>query len=350
MSLRVSTTYQHRQENAQIHGQVTVSIYVMLDWPLNRKCTWHSQKEFFNQTLIRRPLYSFPIMQQHRLGGYVIVRQSVGAHEGGHNWVYLRRHAENVLFAANLPWPLWLPLSKVISEDHQQVLKTYIASLFPGAQTVQDIFSTENGRIGARVEMRDTKALDAVLSQPKDHVYLPACERMRRIDDCAVDGTGTLTRWLRDYEAERDEKSVLAWSEAAMSTYETRERLTAEAKAKRERTGAKPDKDGFVTVTNGAPQMKLEDARALASQQSVRPSKMQRRQKQNAIIKVSKGIQKTGLYRWEREKVGALVQLRNKFRDDQKRVAAICKLKPFHASGKADLSKAGGNSHGTEKS
>lgn len=279
-------------------------------------------------------------MEYHRLGGFVILKQCTSPHKGGSNWLYLRRHSDNILFAGNLPWPLWLPLSKVISNDHQQKLKSQIATLFPGSQAIQNVFSTENGRIAVQIEMRDADTLNAVLSQPNDHVYLPACNRMRQIDGGAVDAMKTLTGWLRDHEADRNERTVTSWSEAAMRTYETRERLAAEVKAKRDKAGSKPDDDGFVTITNGAPQMKLEDARALVSKhQSARPRKTQWGRQRSASMKVPKGVQKTGFYRWERPNSGALVQLRNKFRDDQKRVVAIRNLKPLHATSDANSSK-----------
>lgn len=278
-------------------------------------------------------------MECHRLGGYVILEQSTSPHKGS-NWLYLRGHPDNILFAGNLPWPVWLPLSKVISNDHQQKLKRHIANLFPGSQAIRDVLPTENGRIAARIEMRDADKLNAVLSQPNDHVYLPACNRMRQIDGGAADAMGTLSSWLRDYEADRNESNVTSWSEAAMRTYETRERLAAEAKAKRDKAGSKPDEDGFVTVTNGAPQMKLEDARALISKhQGAGLRKTLRGRQRSASMKVPKGVQKTGLYRWERRNSDALVQLRNKFRDDQKRVVAIRNLKPLHQTRDANSSK-----------
>lgn len=280
-------------------------------------------------------------MQQHRFDSYVVLAQLTAAQKGNGNWIYLRRHSDNTLFAGNLQWPFWLPMTKTIGEDHQQALRPLIKNLFPGAKTVRDVFSTGNGRLAVRVEMCDADALNALLSHPDDHVYLPASESIRLMDNHAVSAMETLARWLRDHEADRDEKAVTTWSEAAMRTYETRERFAAEEKAKRDKKGSVPDEDGFVTVTNGAPQMKLKDAKTLVSnQRNGRRIKTVSAQRRNAVVGLSKEIVKTGPYRWQSQNMGTLVQLRDKFRDDQKRVAAIAKLKS-HAQGNPNLSNDG---------
>lgn len=284
-------------------------------------------------------------LKRREVGGFVAVADK-SCQPGTYNgWLYLRRQSDDILFIGNLPWPTWLPVASTISDDDQKRLQMHVSKLVPGAESVADVFSTGNIRLGMRAKMRDAKALDKVLAHPENHIYFTACSKMRAVadNDKSSDANATLARWLQEYDAERDEDAVTAWSNAAMRAYETRERLAAEAKARREKLASVPDADGFVTVTKGAPQMKLADVKAQNSSDpsTTRKSLKSSKRKRNALSSVTKGIEKTGIYRWERPNVSTLAELRDKFRGDQKRVAAIRGLKPlpgtdFHGPNSGD--------------
>lgn len=247
-------------------------------------------------------------------------------------WLYLRKHSTDKLFIGNLPWPIWVPFESAISDQQQTQLKAHMAKLIPAALSVESVFSTSNGRLAARVDMVDEHAVDQTLARPSDHVYLPARDQMHRFSSV---GSATMTngarqtgaamnplqRWLEEHEQARDVTAVTSWSNAAMKTFEEREKQEAEDKAKRDEKAAVPDEDGFITVTKGAPQMLAKEASQKLAGKGRYKSKTARNRK--SLLDVDKGIEKSGFYRWQRKNENALAHLRDKFRGDQKRVAAL---------------------------
>lgn len=264
------------------------------------------------------------VFQRREICGYVAIAHHKDC--GAKGWIYFRKHASDTLFVGNLPWPSWLPFERTISEDAAEKLKGLVKKLVPGALTVTDVFSTGNGRLAARVSMKDEGQVTQVLQKPWDHVYLAARDEMMNSeclsntsDDAVCE---VLERWLNELERERDSEAVRNWSDAAMRAFETRERLEKEAREMRAKKAAEPDEDGFVTVTNGPPQMKASEAAQTTSLGRGGKGKKSSR-KRKRLLDAGKGIEKTGFYRWQRENENSLLKLRDKFREDRKRVAAI---------------------------
>lgn len=264
-----------------------------------------------------------------RLCGYVAVTRRKGNEPSAEGWLYLRRHSESELFIGNLPAPLWLPSiyeqERLIPQEAQEKVKQTIKRMIPRAEAIGEVFSTGNGRLATRVTMCDGEdEISAVLKAPADHVYMEYWNELRGWymgTDTSDGRTGVLQTWLEEYEAERDEEKVIAWSNAAMKAYELREKRGAEEKARREKEGAIADEDGFVMVTSGAKQMKAAEAKVATVGKGTYKSKSGRNRKN--LLDVNKGIEKVGFYRWQRHKENGLVDLQKKFKEDQKRVAAI---------------------------
>lgn len=245
-------------------------------------------------------------------------------------YIYLRKQSPTKLFVANLPWPVWLPTTPAISPPDCEALQSHLSTLFPACVSVESVFPTGNGRLAARIDFAPGIVKD-VLARPSHHVYLPARDRMQtsRSADATAMPSGRqpalLRRWLKEHATSRDETAVKKWSHATMATYEQREKRMAEEKAKAKSEAGKPDEDGFILVTNGAPQMKANEAVLKGPLGRLRKGKYKSKSAKNrkSLLDVNKGIEKSGFYRWQRRNEHSLSELRSKFHSDQKRAAAV---------------------------
>lgn len=281
-------------------------------------------------TAARRPRAT-DALEVRRVCGYVAVRPTSGSCSEATGWLYLRKHSRMELFLGNMPQPDWFSvetLSKAVTRDElQERMKAIVKRMVPGADTVRDIFSTGNGRLATQIIMADGEAgVQDVLKSPSDNLYVD-WDQLRegtnageqRVRESVVD------RWIRDHDEARDENAVTAWSNAVMKAYEAREKKKAEEKERREKETAIPDEDGFVTVSNGAKQMKADEAMKIGTKGRTSKGHYKSKSSKNrkALLDAGKGIEKAGFYRWQRENKSALVELRNKFKEDRKRIAAI---------------------------
>lgn len=244
--------------------------------------------------------------------------------------IYLREHstAENELpklFIANLPWPPSIGFKRgmKLSDDQITNLKQLIKQIIPGSTAVTDVFPIgETPTLAARLTHSD---IDSVLTHPNDHVYLQGRDKLYG------DGDRNLVQnWVSEHEDERNVKSVQQWSDSTMKGYEAREKVEKEDKARKRLLAAVPDADGFVTVVGGGAQVRAKDL--IGKDGDVGKSGIGLRRKKgnkgqgSVVLESTKGIEKTGFYRWQRKNENALGELRNKFKDDRKRVAAIQRL------------------------
>lgn len=270
-------------------------------------------------------------LEVKRLCGYVAITPKNEDENRKQGWMYLRRHAETELFVGNLPRPSWFPRDYRreggIDEKLQKSVRRIVQMIVPAAERVGEVFSTGNGRLATRVSMKEgEEGVRRVLDAPQDHVYMEYWSDLR---DGGVKTKGEeesiVARWIREYEEERDEKKVLQWSNAAMKAYEDREKKLAAAKAKRTREGAVADEDGFVLVTDGGKQMKAAEAGVVGTKGRIGKGRYKSKSARNrkSLLDTSKGIEKSGFYRWQRESENELIDLQKKFRDDQKRISAI---------------------------
>lgn len=199
--------------------------------------------------------------------------------------------------------------------------------MVPGADAVGDIFSTGNGRLATRIAMkRGAAGVQEVLDAPSDHLYVDWDELRYGIDSAeVVKKESVVDRWIREYNEARDENAVSAWSNAAMKAFEAREKKKAEEQERREKEGAIPDEDGFMTVTHGPKQMKADDAQKIGIRGKIGKGHYKSKSSRNrkVLLDASKGIEKAGFYRWQRENKNSLIDLQHKFKEDQKRIAAI---------------------------
>lgn len=251
--------------------------------------------------------------------GYVAIRSNKKQ-----GWLYLRKHSDNGLFIGNMPTPDWFHPDKLAhretTEQQHARMKEIIQRMVPGADSVNKVFSTGNGRLAAHIKMKNTdRGAQEVLSNPRDHLYMQWEGQDERFDKQRQ--PNVVGRWLEKYKDERDERKVGKWANATMAGYEAREKAMELEKEQRTKEAAVPDADGFVTVTNGAKQMKAAEAVAVRVGRGHYKSKSARNRKN--LLDLSKGIEKSGFYRWQREKKNNVVELQKKFKDDQKRVAAI---------------------------
>lgn len=195
--------------------------------------------------------------------------------------------------------------------------------MFPTSESIGDLFSIGNASLACRIDIRDgEKGLESLLKNPSDYIYPQFWTEFQNGPEEEQTRT-VMERWVNDYEEARDEEKVIEWSNATMKTYELREKRKEEERIRREKEGDIPDEDGFVTVTSGAKQMKANEA-VLKKTKGFYKSKSSKNRRN--LLDVSKGIEKSGFYRWQRENENMLVDLQKKFRDDQKRVAAIARL------------------------
>lgn len=260
-------------------------------------------------------------LEVRHIHGYVAVRPR--GSKGTAGWLYLRKHSKTQLFIGNLPQPHWFARGQssklTASEDIQTRIKSVIKFMLPSAETVGEVFSTGNGRIAARIVMKDGESgVDKVLEQPGEYLDVEWERLVEGVDrGGGIVREGVVQRWLREYEEERDEGRVRRWSEAAMKAFEVRERARKEEKERLRREGGLVDEQGFTLVTSGAKQIKAAEATKLRK----------KGKKTRSLLGLEKGIEKEGFYRWQREKKSAVKELQNKFKDDQKRIKAIESLK-----------------------
>lgn len=271
------------------------------------------------------------VLEVRQICGYVAIRPTSGPKPEANGWLYLRQHSETELFIGNIPQPMWFTsrsLTKSESvEQRQQRMKAVLRRMVPGAEAIGDVFSTGNGRLATRIQMKEGgKAVEQILKRPGDYLYV---NWQQLVDGCDADQPtereNVVDRWIREYHEARDERAVQAWSEAAMKAFEAREKRKAEEKERMEKQSAIPDEDGFVTVTGGAPQMKADEAAKLGTRGKTGRGHYKSKSGKNRknLLDVSKGIEKSGFYRWQRENKNTLVDLQRKFKEDQKRIAAI---------------------------
>lgn len=263
----------------------------------------------------------FKDIQVKRFCGYVALNLTEHSPDEVLGWLYLRRHSDTQIFVGNLPIPPWLPYFRssdhLISPEHQKRLKEILRKLFPSADSVDDIFSTNNGRLATRITMKSGKAgVRETLESPADHLYM---EYWRQLHNEGEQGTSS--RYLKEYHESRDVEKVLEWSNAAMKSYEAREQQRKEEQQLREKLGKIPDEDGFVTVTNGAKQVKASEAQAITSRKGRFKNRGTKRARN--LLDTTRGIEKDGFYRWQRRRDNTVTDLQKKFRDDRKRIAAI---------------------------
>lgn len=263
--------------------------------------------------------------------GYVAIRPRDGTNPEANGWLYLRKHSDTELFVGNIPQPDWFTTKglgkQVFSEQLQERMKTVIRRMVPGADAIGDVFSTGNGRLAARIKMKDgERGVLQVLEKPADHLYVNWQQLQEGCDtDSPPERENVVDRWIREYYEARDENSVQMWSDAAMKAFEGREKKKAEEKERREKEGTVPDGDGFMLVTSGAKQMKAEEATNLGTRGKAGRGHYKSKSGKNrkSLLDVSKGIEKSGFYRWQRENKNLLVDLQKKFKEDQKRIAAV---------------------------
>lgn len=263
--------------------------------------------------------------------GYVAIRPRDGATPEANGWLYLRKHSDTELFLGNIPQPDWFTTKglgkQISSEQLQERMKAVIQRMVPGSDAIGDVFSTGNGRLATRIKMRDGESgVIQVLEKPADHLYVNWQQLQEGCDtDPLPKRENVVDRWIREYHEARDEKAVQVWSDAAMKAFEAREKKKTEEKERQEKEGAVPDKDGFVLVTSGAKQVKAEEATNLGTRGKTGRGHYKSKSGKNrkSLLDVSKGIEKSGFYRWQRENKNLLVDLQKKFKEDQKRIAAI---------------------------
>lgn len=260
-------------------------------------------------------------IQVRRFCGYVALNLTEDSPDEVLGWLYLRKHSDTELFVGNLPIPPWFSYFRssdhLIPSEHQEKFKAILRKLFPNADSVGEIFSTGNGRLATRVTMKEGEAgIKETLEDPADHIYM---EYWRQLHNGGEQGT--CSRYLKEYHESRDVEKVLEWSNAAMKAYEGREKQRKEEQQRQERMGGIPDEDGFVTVTNGAKQVKASEAQAITSGKGRFKNRGTKRARN--LLDTRRGIEKDGFYRWQRRRDNTVTDLQKKFRDDRKRIAAI---------------------------
>lgn len=278
-------------------------------------------------------------LQVREIGAFIAVRghserkSPLAGVPNANGWLYLSQHSETELFIGNIPQPKWLAVadSGMVSPSDQARFKKVLRKMVPGALSIGDVFGLGNNRLATRVHMSEPgatalskgkNAVRAVLSKPDDHLYV---NWEQLVSGGESEEEGVVEQWIREYHASRDERGVAAWGNAAMQAFEAGEKQRAEEKERKARQGAVPDEDGFITVTSGAPQMKAEAAKNLGTRGKSRPGNYKSKSGKNrkSLLDVSKGIEKAGFYRFQRENKSNLVELQKKFKEDQKRIAAV---------------------------
>jgi hypothetical protein len=275
-----------------------------------------------------------------QIAGYIAVQlPASGSHPASASrWVYLRPHAPGVLFLANLP----------ASTSVTDVRRAVPAASADNAAVEVRTMPASATRF-ARVKLRGGEGdVKAALTAPEDWVAfesLAAAEsdtgdNGQEYEECkdAEVASGVRRRkarnpaedWLRAYWAARDVDAIAQWSTATMETYERREA----ARVARERAEAadlsQPDDDGFVVVRRGAGAVDAASGVGIAAFNPVIAKKRASTTKRKRATRGEEtGIATDGFYRWQRRetKKRQVDDLRKRFEQDKKRVAAVKNLK-----------------------
>lgn len=215
-------------------------------------------------------------------------------------WIYLRPHATDVLFLANLP-----------PSTTAAALRSAVPGAAPGpdAVAVHPTPGCASGTSFGRVRMADGAAgVARVLADPSE-MELSALAEARR------EGGG-----VKDYWAARDEGAVARWAGAAMATFERGEDARRERERAEDAAGGVADEDGFVKVGRGRKGVGMVNER-VAERHGVAKKKKAKG--------VEPGMAPDGFYRWQRRegRKKELQDLRKRFEGDKKRVAEISALR-----------------------
>jgi hypothetical protein len=246
------------------------------------------------------------------IAGYSAVQLPVeqpGNPEDSGRWIYLRAHAPGVLFLANLPESTDVSVVRCAVPAARDGVDAIEVRTMPGSST------TKFSRIYMRGGEADVKA---VLEHPKDWLALEFFVRAEGIDTASP-----AENWLEQYWQARQVDQIEKWSAATMATFERQEEVRAEAKKREDKDAAKPDDDGFVVVRRGAT--------AVDTAGGVVVSAFNPNVANNAKLgkrKRERGVPPDGFYRWQRResRQKEVDDLRKRFEDDKKRVAAVRNL------------------------
>lgn len=213
-------------------------------------------------------------MESRKIEGQLAVRGLLG-----NGWVYLSA-TENGLRLVNVP--SWV--------DADAVRDTLTGHDDVGPISVHE----GRGRVRIAHAVLDANIVTKILRAPARS--LEAVEAPPPVD--------VLQEWLAQYDRERDTKAVRAWADAAMETYEMRERKREEARKRALEQGA--DSDGFVKIVGGPSVEEADHAK---------------------VRRGISGVEKDGFYRWQKKRKADLNGLRERFEQDRKRVRAAAGLK-----------------------
>lgn len=213
-------------------------------------------------------------MESRKVEGQLAVRGLLG-----NGWVYLSA-AQNGLRIVNVPdW---------VDED---LLRR---ALNVKNHSIRVFIRGTRGRVRLAHASVDEDTVNAILRAPARELEAIATPEPEDV----------VQKWMSEYESARNAKAVREWADAAMETYELRERKREEARKRLEEQGA--DNDGFVTVVNGP---SVEEAASAVQE------------------KAERGIEKDGFYRWQKKRKLDVQGLRERFAEDRKRVRAAAALK-----------------------
>lgn len=256
----------------------------------------------------RRRASSPPPDRKVKIAGYVAI-QLPGDKESS-RWIYLRPHAADVLFVANLPLSVNVEIVRQAVPTSSDVAEDVVVQRMPNGLTCF-----------ARVRMKGGPSeVRAALESPSDWLAL----------ECLAEVVNTVTspeEWLSSYWRARDLNAVQKWSAATMDTFERCERAREEREKVEAAAGSKPDSDGFVTVRRGSNAVDVNTgatAAAFNSEAQERRAISKKKRGKGAVP----GVAPDGFYRWQRRqgKKRELDELRKRFEDDKKRVAAVRSL------------------------
>lgn len=243
-----------------------------------------------------------------KIAGYVAIQ--LPGDEESSRWIYLRPHAADVLFIANLP------LNASV-ESIRRVVPT-------SADGVDDVVvqrMPQGSSCFARVRLNGGAAhVQAALEAPSDWLALESLD----------EDSANLSRpqdWISAYWRARNLDAVQKWSSATMETFERCERAREHREKAEAEAGSKPDSDGFVTVRRGTNAVDASSGTMAAAFSSVARERrtISKKKREKAV---APGIAPDGFYRWQRRqgRKRELDELRKRFEDDKKRVAAVRRL------------------------
>jgi hypothetical protein len=244
------------------------------------------------------------------IAGYTAVQLQVEAGEKPESgrWIYVRAHAPGVLFLANLP----------PGTDTGDVRRAV-----PAARDNESAVElrTMPGNITkfARIFLRGGEAdVKAALESPKDWLALEVFAQAEGTRDACPAET-----WLKQYWEARDEGEIAKWSAATMETFERQEELQEEARKREAANAARPDDDGFVVVRRGSSSVDPSGSVVVSAFNPTLGNESRPQKKKRQA-----GVTLDGFYRWQRRETRQkeVQELRKRFEDDKKRVAAVRNL------------------------